>query len=248
VAASALASGVVVEGIYAALRVRPVVREHLQHDDPEQPTLRGRAFYAFYVPLALTPMVTLLVQPLGTAALARMPAVLASMAVWPVVNGLSFVLSAPGLALNEVVVALWRRSGARVQLQRFTHLLAAAMTAVVLLLAATPLSHWWMVELAALPEDLADMAGIALWIIVPVPASRVLQSWYQGVLVAERKTRAVSESVVVFAIVTAALLFGFMRWPQGPGLLAALAAFMLGRVAQTALLAYRCRAVLRAAP
>jgi hypothetical protein len=247
VAASALASGVIVEGIYAALRVRPVVREHLQHDDPAQPVLVGRAFWGFYVPLAMTPLVTLMVQPLGTAALARMPAVLASLAVWPVLNGLSFVLSAPGLALNEVVVALWRRSGARVELQRFTHLLAASMTAIVMLLAATPLSRWWMVEVAALPEELAAMAEIALWIIVPVPASRVLQSWYQGVLVAERKTRAVSESVVVFAIVTAGLLLAFIRWPIGPGLLAALAAFMLGRVAQTTWLAYRCRAVLRAA-
>ncbi len=245
VAAVALSSGVIVEGIYAALRVRSVVRERLQTDDASQPPLRGRAFWSFYVPLAMTPLVTLLVQPLGTATLARMPEVLASLALWPVLNGLSFVLSAPGLALNEVVVALWRRDGARAQLQRFSLGLAAVMTAVVLTMAATPLSWLWMSHVAALPDELAALGGIGLWIIAPVPASRVLQSWYQGVLVASRSTRAVSESVVVFAIVTAALLVVFVRWPPGAGILAALAAFMLGRVAQTIHLAIRCRPLLR---
>jgi progressive ankylosis protein len=242
VAALALSSGVVVEGIYASLRVRPVVREL---PDGDAPPLVGSAFWSFYLPLASTPLVTLLVQPLGTGAVSRMPDVLASLAVWPVLNGLSFVLSAPGLALNEVVVALWSREGARAQLQRFTRRLATLMTAIVLVLAATPLSGLWMRKLAALPEDLAALAGIALWIIVPVPASRVLQSWYQGVLVASRSTRAVSESVVVFAIVTAACLLAFVRWPIGPGVLAALTAFMLGRVAQTVHLAYRCSVLLR---
>jgi hypothetical protein len=243
VAALALSSGVIVEGIYASLRVRPVVRELV--DDAHATPLVGRAFWAFYLPLASTPLVTLLVQPLGTGAVSRMPDVLASLAVWPVLNGLSFVLSAPGLALNEVVVALWGREGARAQLQRFSHRLAILMTAIVLALAATPLSGLWMREVAALPDDLAELAGTALWIIVPVPASRVLQSWYQGVLVASRSTKAVSESVGVFAVVTAACLLSFVRWPIGPGVLAALTAFMLGRVAQTVHLAYRSRVLLR---
>jgi hypothetical protein len=224
--------------------VKPVVRERLVDDAGTRP-LVGRAFWSFYLPLASTPLVTLLVQPLGTAALSRMPEVLASLAVWPVLNGLSFVLSAPGLALNEVVVALWGREGARAQLQRFTWKLAIVMSSIVLALAATPLSTLWMRNVAALPDELATLASIGLWIIVPVPASRVMQSWYQGVLVASRSTRAVSESVVVFAIVTAGFLFAFVRWPIGPGLLAALAAFMLGRVAQTLHLAIRCRTLLR---
>ncbi|HWB73574.1 MAG TPA: hypothetical protein VG755_01440 [Nannocystaceae bacterium] len=246
VAALALSSGVIVEGIYASVRVKPVVRERLAEDAPGEQPLVGRAFWSFYLPLASTPLVTLLVQPLGTGALSRMPEVLASLAVWPVLNGLSFVLSAPGLALNEVVVAMWRRDGARVELHRFTRKLAVLMTVIVLALAATPLSTLWMREVAALPDDLAALASVALWIIVPVPASRVMQSWYQGVLVASRSTRAVSESVVVFAIVTAGFLLAFVRWPVGPGLIAALSAFMLGRVAQTLHLAIRCRALLRA--
>jgi hypothetical protein len=241
VAASALASGVLAEAIYAALRVRPIVRERLARDQPGETPLRGRAFWAFYVPLALTPLVTLVVQPLGTAAVARMSLPLASLAAWPVVNGLAFFLAAPGLALNEVVVALWQRPGARAELWRFTVRLSWASTAVVLLMAATPFSQVWFEHVAALSPSLAPLAEIGLWLIVPVPAARVLQSWYQGLLVASRRTRPVSEAVVVFAVVSVLLLAVAVVLDRWPGLHAALFAFVIGRVAQTGWLALRCR-------
>jgi len=250
VAASALASGVVVEALYAAWRVRPVVHEHLRGVDPEQTPLVGRAFWSFYLPLSLTPLVTLVVQPLGTAALTRMPLSLASLAVWPVVNGLSFVLSAPGLAFNEVVVALWGRPGARRELWRFTKVLAWGSTLAVAVLAWAPVSQVWFTRVAGLSPDLAELARVGLVLVAPVPAARVLQSWYQGVLVAARRTAGVSESVVVFAIVSAAMLVLAVLWPHAssstlPGLYGALAAFVVGRVAQTAYLAWRSAAVLR---
>lgn len=241
VAALALASGVVVEAIYAAIAVREVVRTRLDRDDPEGVPLRGRAFLGFYVPLALTPLVTLLVQPLGTAALTRMPDALASLAVWPVLNGLSFVLAAPGLAFNEVVVACWRGGSGRAALRRFALGLCLGSLAIVLVLAATPLSTLWFREVAGLATDLADMAELGLWILVPVAAARAWQSWTQGVLVAERRTTAVSESVVVFAVVSAALLGVFVHRPIGAGLFAGLVAFTVGRLAQTVLLDRRAR-------
>ncbi len=241
VASLALASGVVVEAIYAAIAVREVVRVQLGRDDPGRPPLRGPAFLAFYVPLALTPIVTLVVQPLGTAALTRMPEALASLAVWPVLNGFSFVLAAPGLAFNEVVVACWRGGQGRAALARFAGWLCFGSLVIVVVLAATPLSRLWFENVAGLPAGLARMAVIGLWIVVPVAAARAWQSWTQGVLVVERRTRAVSESVAVFAIVSAALLAVFVRWSIGAGLYAALIAFTVGRLAQTMLLAYRAR-------
>lgn len=245
VAASGLVIGVIAEAIYVSWRVRPVVAEHLREVDPSRPPLRGRSFWAFYLPLSLTPLVVLIIQPLGTAAITRMPESLPSLAVWPVVNSLSFVLSAPGLAFNEVVVAWWGRAGAQRDLRRFAGGLALCVTAVIALLAFTPLSTLWLGSVAGLPPGLVDIARIGLLIVVPVPAARVLQSWYQGVLVAARRTAGVSESVGVFAIVSAGSLAMFVAVPIGPGLYGALIAFVLGRLAQTAYLALRCQSVLR---
>jgi hypothetical protein len=241
VAAGALVSGVLAEAIYAALRVRPIVRGQLARDLPGEAPLSRRAFWAFYVPLALTPLVTLVVQPLGTAAVSRMSLPLESLAVWPVVNGLAFFLAAPGLAFNEVVVALWGRPRAPAALWRFTVVLSSVTTAAVVLMAATPFSPLWFEHVAGLSPLLVDIADIGLWLIVPVPAARVLQSWYQGVLVATRRTRPISEAVVVFAVVSAGLLAVAVALDRGAGLHGALFAFVAGRVAQTLWLALRCR-------
>lgn len=238
-AALALVSGAAIEAVWIALRVRRVVAERLVHVDPDRPPLEGRAFRAFYVPLAVTQVVTLAVQPLGTAAVARLPEVLASMATWPVVNALSFVLAAPGLALNEVVVALWDRPGGPAALWRFTGWLAAVTSGIAALLVVSPLGALWFGEVGGLPGELVALAGTALFVVVPAPASRVLQSWYQGRLVAQRRTTVVSAGVVVFAIVTAVGIGIAMVLPV-PGLISVLAAFMAGRVAQTGYLGWRC--------
>lgn len=238
--ACALASGAVAEAIWVARRTAPVIATHLQHDRGRAP-LQGRAFWAFYVPLAMTPLVTLAVAPFGTAAVARMPQVLPSLAVWPVVNALMFVMAAPGLALHEVVVAYWHRVGGPQVLRRIAWRMTVIVTALAVLLAATPLGTAWFTVVGGLPDALAGLATTALWIVAANPASRVLQSWYQGGLVARRHTSPVSASVVVFAILTLASLVAVVQWGPWAGLHAALGAFTLGRVAQTVVLGWGAR-------
>ena len=54
----------------------------------------------------MTSLLSLLVQPIGAAALSRMPQAIESLATWSVVGGLIFMLRSFGVAYNEVVVAL----------------------------------------------------------------------------------------------------------------------------------------------
>ncbi len=245
VAASALSTGVLAEAAYVGWRVRPIVRQYLGHDDPSRPPLRGRAFREFYVPLAMMPLVVLTVQPIGTAAITRMPAVVESLAVWPVLSGAAFVLQSIGIAYNEVVVAKLDRPRAGQVLSRFAWILTGSVTAVWVLLAATPLSEIWFGRVSGLAPSLTAMAVEAVWIALPIPATRVLQSYYQGILVHHRKTRAVTEAVVVFAVVCVAVLLLGVRTQTWPGLFVATAGFAAGRVAQTLWLMQRTRALTR---
>jgi len=75
-----------------------------------------------------------LALPIGSAALSRMPNPLASLAVWPVVSGLVFVVRGSGVAYNEVVVALLDQTGSVASLRRFAVLLAGLTTTLLLLL------------------------------------------------------------------------------------------------------------------
>jgi hypothetical protein len=242
VGAAALSVGVLAEAFFVAAMVRRIARD-LPEGDPDAPPLRGRLFAAFYVPLALTPVVVLVIQPVGTAAIGRMPEVLASLAVWPVVIGLAFVLQSVGIAYNEVVVALLQRPGARLALRRFAVTLAGIVTGIWTLLAFTPLSELWFQGVIGLSPELSAMAITGMAIALPVPACRVIQSWYQGLLVAARRTRAITEAVVVYAIVFATTLGIGVAWQGAAGFYVTIAGFMLGRVFQTVWLLWRARAV-----
>jgi hypothetical protein len=245
VGAVALSVGVLSEAAFISIRLRQVVAKHLQHDDLEHAPLRGRAFLAFYLPLMAMPLVTLVIQPLGTAAIARMPAVIDSLAVWPVVMGLLFVLQSVGLAFNEVVVALLDRPGARRGLWRFTLLITIATSAILVLIVATPLSGFVFSKVVGLTPELTVMATAAVALALPIPGTRALQSWYQGVLVNLRRTTAITEAVVAFALVCLLVMGIGVARHELPGLYMAILAYSAGRIVQTFWLAWRCHHAMR---
>lgn len=237
---AALAVGVLSEAAFVHLFVRRVAIPALPATSKDPP-LTTAGFLSFYLPLAMTPVVILVIQPVGTAAISRMPDVLGSLAVWPVVVGLGFVLQSVGLAFNEVVVALVARPGAREVLWRFAWRLALTLTAIWLAFSLSPLASLWFEHVANLPPDLLEPALLGLVIAAPQPASRVLQSWYQGLLVAEHRTRPITEAVVVFGLACGTVLGVGVAWQGTPGVYVAVLGFTAGRAAQTVWLWWRCR-------
>ena len=188
VGTSAVACGVISEAIYAGLVVRPVLHNELRLEPVVEPPLNWQVFSAFYFPLVMTSLLSLLANPIGSAALSRMPLALKSLAVWPVITGLIFILRSLGIAYNEVVVALLDECGAYPYLKRFADLLAAITTILLLVVTATPVSHLWFQGIIGLRPDLAELAQSALWFALPLPALSVLQSWYQGTILYGKRT------------------------------------------------------------
>ena len=245
VGTSAMAAGVLSEAAYSGIVVRPVVREQLRPSLPLAQPLTWRAFFDFYIPLAMTSLMFLLAQPIGSAAISRMPNALASLAVWPVVSGLVFMFRSPGVAYNEVVVALMDQPRSYNNLRRFTSWLSLLTFGALLLVAATPLSTWWFLNVSALSPDLAAMARLSLWLALPLPVLSVLQSWYQGSLLHGRRTRGVTEAVIVYLVAIILLLVAGVAWGQVAGLYIGLAAMSISMTLQTTWLGWRSRPVLR---
>ncbi len=242
VATAAVASGVTSEAIYSAIRVQPILRNELKIAPVVKPALTYRAFASFYIPLLMTSLLTLLIQPMGSAALGRMPLALESLAVWPVVSGFIFMLRSMGVAFNEVVVALLDEPLSVAALRRFTAILSIATTTFILVIAATPLSRIWLQDISALSPELTLLARNGLWIGFLLPGLNTLQSWFQGVLLNSGKTRGISEAVVVFLLVTGGVLFSGVLWGKMPGLYIGLLAFSAGMLFQTIWLFIRSRA------
>ena len=244
VGASAVSAGVISEAIYSGIVVRPVVNKQLRSEPPLAQPLTWRAFFDFYIPLAMTSLIFLLAQPIGSAAISRMPNALASLAVWPVVSGLVFMFRSPGVAYNEVVVALMDRPRSYTVLRRFTNWLALLTFFALLLVTATPISTWWFERVSALSPDLAELARISLWLALPLPVMSVLQSWYQGSLLHGRRTRGITEAVLLYLVSIALLLAAGVAWGQVAGLYVGVAAMSVSMTLQTIWLSVRSRPVL----
>lgn len=245
IATSAVATGVVAEAFYIGLRVRPVVRDELPAAPPVEPPLTFPAFVTFYVPLALTSLLNLLVQPLGSAAMGRMPQVLPSLAIWPVLSGFSFIFRSPGIAFNEVVVAMLDDPAAVRSLRRFATGLALGTTGLLLAVVASPLGDLWLSEVASLNPALAELARPAMWLLLPLPGLIAIQNWYQGIIVNNGHTRGITEAIVLFLVTSGAVLGAGVVLGRLEGLYVALLAFALATAVQTAWLWVRSRRPLR---
>ena len=245
VAGVAVSLGVISEAVYSVIRVRPLVRDELHEAPSVKPPLHMSPFLDFYIPLAMTSFLTLLVQPLGSAALSRMRLALSSLAIWPVVSGFIFMLRSMGMAFNEVVVALLDRPGAVASLRRFAMILAAATTTLLILLAATPLSSWWFESVSGLSPNLAELARNSVWFALLLPAFNVYQSWYQGILLHVRKTRGITEAIAISLFVSVVVLGVGVSSGTFVGLYVGWAAFSLGGLAQMFWLRRRSRPALQ---
>jgi len=245
VATSAVIAGVISEAIYVGIIVRPVIDRQLKTAPIVKPPLTLNAFTSFYIPLMMTSILTLLANPIGSAAINRMPRAFDSLAAWGVVAGLTFMIRALGIAYNEVVLALLDKPLSSEGLKRFAGLLAAGTSAVFLVVMVTPLADFLFLRVSALPTELATLAKNAMWFALPLPALNAMQSWYQGLILHEKQTRAITEAVIIYLLTSVIVLLAGVLWGQTDGLYVGMGALTISVLTQTLWLRYRSTGALR---
>ena len=240
VGAIAQSVGVLSEAIYAGIRVRPVLKYEVKIAQPVTP-LGWRTFANFYIPLAMTSFLGLMWQPMGSAALSRMPDPLISLAVWPVVSGFISIFRSFGFALNEVVVALTDEAGAFFSIKKFVLILAGSVTTIKILAFLTPVAYFWFANISALPPELATYARNAFLIAIPMAALTIFQSWYQGTIVNGGKTKAIPEATAIFVGIFFLVAIAGIAYGKIPGLYMGMAGFLLANLGQALWLGFRSR-------
>lgn len=235
VGAAALSAGVCMEAVAARwMAARTVAEVHTRAPsgvhDPAATSYRGIA--AFYWPLALTSFIGLTVQPMLTFFMGRAPAPLESLAVFPVVHGLSFLFRSLGLSYQEAAIALLGRRGEHTrEVARFGLWLGLASSGALALVAFTPLAGFWFETVSGLAPRLAAFARVPTMVLVPLPALSVLLSFQRAVLVMGRTTGSITTATTI-EVVAIAALFPVLGWGVGlVGVTAAAVAFLCGRCA-----------------
>ena len=156
---------------------------------------------------------------------------LESLAVLPVIHGLTFIFRALGLSYQEVGIALlgdqWQHYR---RIRNFACGLAVAAAAGLGLIAYTPLASIWLQDISGLPPELSAFAFLPAQILVLLPAGSVWMAFQRAVLVHARETTSITWAsiVEVAAVVTVlAVTIHALSWV---GAVAAATAILLGRV------------------
>ena len=194
----------------------------------------------FYYPLALTSFIGLTTQPLLTFFMGRSPFPVESLALFPVVMGLTFLFNALGLSFQEAAIALVGRKGEHArELARFAVGLALAGFLAMAALTFTPLADLWFSRVAGLPPELAELAVTPARVAVLLPALAVVLAFQRALLVQARDTRPITLATAL-EVSGIALLFPVLGWGLGwMGVTAAFAALLGGRIAGVAFLTLR---------
>ncbi len=230
-AACSLSTGVLVEAAVARYLVHDEIRFLSSADAPDGTLVTYRDIWNFYLPLAWTSVVGLAAHPMVTFFMGHALRSLESLAVLPVINALTFIFRALGLAYQEVVIALLGRSESnRRPVFRFAASLGLATSVGLALIVATPLSRVWFQTLSGLDTELYQFALLPARLLIPLPALSVLLSLQRGVLMHSRHTRPITWATVAEIATIASILTVLVVPLDMVGAVAAAAAFLGGRL------------------
>lgn len=238
--------GVNVDAFYVHFRAKAVLREEVLSMPAVNPSIAMKTMLLVYFPLALTPVLNMLVRPIGSAALSRLPDPISALAIWPVITAFSGLLVSPATALNETINALIDLPGARVTLIRFITVIAVLETSTMAIIAATPLSRIWFQQVSGLGSDATRIASLAFWMLVPAGILAPLGAWFSGAILNSRKTSSITEGMIVYLLTFGILLALGSTFLQVNGIYLVTGSAALSSAAQIAWLGFRSRHARRA--
>jgi len=218
VGGAALMMGVLAEAIYAHWAAAPVIAAQLSRHDSDHPDLTYRALLKFHLPLAAVSLLTLLGQPMVSAALARAANPERSLAAWPVVSGLLSIFRSASYALPEAVIALQSRPESVVPLRRFCYNVGWITAAGLVVMAATPLAGLYFHSVIGISPELTALALPGIWLGLTLPAVGSVQSYLRGSLMSRHLTNPLYQAMLINLLVMGVVLAAGVRqgWPGVP--------------------------------
>jgi Na+-driven multidrug efflux pump len=230
VGAGAMSLAVLSEAVATRMMVSGTLKALLKKEDTENGNLNLRSIFRFYFPLALTSILSLGVHPFVTFFLGRSYMAVESLAVLPVVSSLVFIFRSLGLSYQEVNIALIGKYKQNYpKLRTFAVYLGLLVTALISILAFTPLADLWFVNISGLSRELAGLSYAPLKIMILLPAFTVLLNFQRSVLIINGNTGPISSATaleLIGIIVTMLICVVFLDLI---GAVAAAIAFVVGK-------------------
>jgi len=232
VGASALSAGVVMEALASRIMANKFVKNvKLNLANDSSTNLSYKEIVKFYYPLALTSFISLGVQPIVIFSMGQSNRALDSLAVLPVLNSLVFFFRSFGLSFQEVGVALMGENKNYYKLRNFAFVLGIAVVTGLGLISFTPLSDIWFQKVSGLSSQLSEFSKFPLMLYTIFPATTVFISFQRAILVFYRKTNPITYATIIEVVGIIITLIITIKFFSLVGVIAAIIAYTLGRIA-----------------
>lgn len=176
----------------------------------------------FYIPLAMTPFLSLSAPPVITFFLTDSRHSVESLAIMPVLISLNFIFNSLAISYVEAAIALTGDAYQNFRKTRnFAIGLALSTSGTMMLIAYTPLADVWFYNIVGLSPELVIFALPAIQIIFVTPALRCLNSYLTAMHLIARKTRPVTFSTAIELLSVFVLMFITTKYSLYAGVICA---------------------------
>ena len=164
-------------------------------DTPEK--LTNRRIFIFWGPLALTWLMMAIEQPILIAFIARLNDAKINLAAFGIAGAFAMIIESPIIMLMSASTALVSGRNSYKKLKKFADILNIGITVTQLVILIPPVFNFIVIDLMEVPEEVARLAHIALFIFLPWAASIGYRRFYQGILIRSNLTRRVTYGTMV---------------------------------------------------
>jgi progressive ankylosis protein len=236
IGAAALSAGVTAEAIFTRIMVHPTLTRLKKLKNESGRSVRAPLKFIqiskFYYPLALTSMLTLGVHPMVTFFIGKGAMPNESWALLPVVGSFVFLFRGIGISFQEAAITLLGKNKDDDRLvTRFATFLGLGLAAGLVVIAFTPLSGIWFIQVSGLKPELAGLAITPVMILGIFPALTVLISFQRALLVQRNRTSPITMATIIEVTGILSVLYVAIVQFRAVGVTAAATAFLTGRLA-----------------
>ncbi|MBT8397220.1 MAG: hypothetical protein KJN92_09645, partial [Gemmatimonadetes bacterium] len=182
-----------------------------------------KSIFLFWLPLAATWLMMSVEGPFLAAVIARLADPRFNLAAYGVAFAFALLIEAPVIMIMSASTALAEDRLSFKRLRTFIYTLNGVVTGLQLLILIPPVFRFIMLDLVAIPQEVADLAYWALWILLPWPGAIGYRRFFQGILIRDGRTRkvALGTGIRLITMASSGLLLFFLVRPPGAWLGAA---------------------------
>ncbi|MBC22737.1 MAG: hypothetical protein CMJ32_02315 [Phycisphaerae bacterium] len=197
----------------------------------------------FTIPISISPALSSISTLVMSAAIGRLPGVIASLAVWPVVTNFNSIGMGMGSSYSQVTTKHFEKPEDDRKLYRFGMCLGLLLSILTIVFIVTGVFMIALRDLEKLDDQIAQISVYTMWILAFMPLTYTMGAYYIGMLSKTQNTMPVMISQMIALAVVFTMLMVSINMKPFMGVYVVALSQLIGALVSLAWLWYAWRRV-----